>query len=196
MGLAVRNALLGLSATLVLTIVARGTSTHPFHETLAQIEHNTSANTLEMAMRIDAIDLDQMVERWLGERIDIEHDSRGERSTELWLRERLAARLPDGSPASMTWIGSEFQGPFAWLYVEFDAPKSAAYLDLADIVLFDWHPMPTNRLVGVGTLKGTAYTTTPDRPVARVRLRPMTLLEMLVDLGRDLWHAMRQSRGI
>ncbi len=172
---------------------------HPFHETLTQVEQNLDANTLEVAIRIDALDLDQMIERWLGERIDIEHDPRAERSTELWLRERLGVRLASGDRAPMTWIGREFDGPFCWMYVEFTVDRNEPFVDLAHIVLFDWHPGPVNRIVGVGTLRGVSLATTPEHPIARLRLLAAprrTPLRVLVDLFRDLWLGLRiAARG-
>ncbi len=174
--------------------------THPFHETLTQIEQNSVAGTLEVAIRIDAVDLDQMIERWLGQRIDLERDVRAERSMELWLRERLAVRLPSGERASMTWIGHEFEGPFCWLYVEFAVARDEPFVDLAHLVLFDWHPGPVNRIVGVGTLRGVSLATTPDRPVVRVRLNEAptrTPLRVLMDLLRGFWSVLRLStRGL
>ncbi len=173
---------------------------HPFHETLTQIEQNIDDNTLEVAIRIDALDLDQMIERWLGERIDIEHDPRAERSLELWLRERLGVRLAGGERAPMTWIGHEFEGPFCWMYVEYSVDRDEPFVDLAHLVLFDWHPGPVNRIVGVGTLRGVSLATTPEHPIAHLRLLAAprrTPLRVLVDLFRDLWLGMRlAARGL
>ncbi len=178
---------------LFLSILTQLAHAHPFHETLTQFEHNAEAQSLELAIRIDAIDLDQMIERWLGERIDLERDPRAERSIELWLRERLSARLSTGERAAMTWIGHEFEGAFCWVYVQFEALAGAAWLDLAHLVLFDWHPQPTNHLVGVGVSKGQAATTTIEQPIARIRLaeQPRAWWWRLIDLAGEFWRAIR-----
>lgn len=160
-----------LVVLILLILPAQASLAHPFHETLAQIEHNRESHTLEIALRVDAVDLEQMVERWLGERIDLERDPRGERSLELWLRERLAART-DRGPAPLTWLGREFEGAYCWIYAEVEIPRGASRVDLVHLVLFDWHPFPTNHVVGVGASAGFSGATTIDAPMLRVPLGP------------------------
>ena len=174
---------------------------HPFHETHAQFEHNVHNSTLEFALRIDAIDFEQMVERWLADRINLETDPRAEQSIELWLGERLNAQLSTGEQSAMTWIGFEFEGAFCWVYLEFEAPPEAEWLDLTHLVLFDWHPQPTNNIVGVGRNKGESYATTIQQPIARIRLATDAEKESrawwwaLADLAAAIWQAIRSRVG-
>ncbi len=174
---------------------------HPFHETLTQFEHNAHNGTLELALRIDAVDLEQMVERWLAERVNLETDVRAERSIELWLRERLSAQLSTGERAAFAWVGYEFDGAFCWIYVQFEVSPEAEWLDLAHIVLFDWHPSPTNTIVGLAKNSGQSYATTLEQPIARIRLtgegETRIWWRVVIELAVAVWRAIQaQSRGI
>ncbi len=182
----------------LVLLLASSASAHPFHETLTQFEHNAEGHSLELALRIDAIDLEQMVERWLGERINLETDPRAERSIELWLGERLSGRLPSGEKAPLSWIGHEFDGAFCWVYVQLEIPDQTEWIDLAHIVLFDWHPQPTNHIVGVGENRKQAYATTIEEPVARIQLAatektPRPWWWALADLAWAVWQLLQSQ---
>ncbi len=77
----------------------------------------------------------------------------------------------------------------------------AEWLDLTHIVLFDWHPQPTNHIVGVARNKGDSYATTIDQPIARIRLatdaenEPRAWWWVVLDLGIAVWRAIQAQDG-
>lgn len=115
-------------AVVTLSIVSvvtppRVDAAHKFHASLTQIEVNSTAKTVEVAIRVFADDLEEALTRRSGHRVRLETASDFDELALAYVASTLKLVAPDGEPLTLRWIGKEASVDVVWLYVE--APMSS-----------------------------------------------------------------------
>jgi len=97
---------------------------HPWHTSLAQVELNEETLSLEVALRVDPLDLETALTHRAGERVDLDDEGVDEHIV-AWLRAAFGLRLADGTRPPLEWVGKELFVSTAWLYFEIPLPADA-----------------------------------------------------------------------
>lgn len=156
---------------------------HPFHRSEAEGELDLDSGRLEIALRIDSIELELALEDFAGRPLDLERPEQAEPVLFAYVREnvraksRWAAPAPGARPttprrpaatagwAELHWVGYELEGLDAWLYFELELPPLGDQLDWCNALLTERHPFQENlTLLTDRRGRRAALRTTPDSP--------------------------------
>ncbi len=118
---------------------------HPGHETLAEAEVNGEAGTLEVALRIDSMDLERSLRANHSDPPRLE-DKAVEPLLENLLKTGFLVRSPKGGPGQLNYVGYELEGLDAWLYFEIELPRRGRTLQISNQMLFDVAPGQLHRV--------------------------------------------------
>ncbi|WP_152052552.1 DUF6702 family protein [Tautonia marina] len=121
---------------------------HPFHVTIAEVEFNAEAGTLEMAIRIyNPGDLEQALSLREGERVNLEQTEKVDEMILDYLRDCLVITPPDGEAAELAWVGKEVSVKTTWLYVEARLPDGPEGASFTNRLLFEIEADQVNTMV-------------------------------------------------
>lgn len=127
---------------------------HPFHTSLAEAEWNREKSQLEIALRVDANDLEQALRKRSGATLVLENAT-AERSLEGYVRQIWHVRGADGTEAVLSWVGYEVEGPHAWLYFAVPLPMGWTGATVTHRLLLEENAEQSNLLVVREAVRGT-----------------------------------------
>ena len=110
---------------------------HKFYTSLARVEYNAEAKTVEVALRVFADDLELALTRRSGRRVYLDRTKDAAELTLTYLRETFEISGRDGRKAELRWVGMEAQTDIVWLYFEAPLPEGLAGATLRDRVLLE-----------------------------------------------------------
>lgn len=108
-------------AGLLWLVPARG---HKFHFSNTQVDYNPGAATLEITIRLFADDLEQVLARRAGRKVEVDRTPDAEALAFGYLREVLRLRGPDMQEIPLRWVGMEAKVDTVYCYVEAPAPPT------------------------------------------------------------------------
>lgn len=125
------------------------TLAHRFHVSLAQADYNPKSGSLEVALRVNAFDLEQALSRAQGVQVDLDRTPGIDELIESYLSERITLSAPDGRRAAFEWVGKEDFTLELWLYFELRVaartpPRELKGHTLSNRIFFELHPEQTN----------------------------------------------------
>ena len=136
---------------------------HPVHETVAEVEWNTTSKRLEVALRLDALD-----EQWLKQRLAADQSLK-QWATE-YLRRKFRIQDKPGAghqdPSSYHWVGREQRGAHVWWFFEIEPRDHQEPTWIEQRMLFEREPNYTHRFLILDEDSRRSYTVTPQRPKA------------------------------
>lgn len=91
---------------------------HKFHASLSHIEVNSSAGTVEVAIRVFVDDLEESLSRRAGRRVRIGATAGFDERALALVNESLKVETAGGEGLEFKWIGKETSVDVVWLYVE------------------------------------------------------------------------------
>lgn len=110
---------------------------HPSHVTIAQAEYNDETRSLEVALRIDPFDLEDVLSARAGERVSLDTTADVDRLIAEYLAVAFVVE-PDGArPVALEWVGKEVFVHTAWLYFEFPLPDGPEGVFVTNRLLFE-----------------------------------------------------------
>lgn len=137
-----------LAAGLLLVAAA---GAHPFHESFAEAHFNPAADTIEVALRVDAAELEQRLRAGQAGRFPAEGPARDALRAD-YVRARFAARRGD-RPLPLQWVGAEYDGAFLWMYFELSdcapRPGEPAVLHVRNTLLLETSARQVNTVTFV-----------------------------------------------
>lgn len=110
---------------------------HKYYTSLAQVEYNTEARTVEISLRVFADDLELALTRRAGRKVSLDRTRDAAGLALAYLRETFELKNRDGETKALKWVGMELRSDIAWLYVEAEMPEGLAGARLRDHVLFE-----------------------------------------------------------
>ncbi|HQR31466.1 MAG TPA: hypothetical protein PLK30_01930 [Blastocatellia bacterium] len=104
---------------------------HKVHVSVAQLEYNHKAQSVEMVLRVYADDLENAVSQHAKRQIKIDpatanKDKRIGETILAYLRSSLELKTKTGSPVKLNWVGLDSQVDMYWIYVEGKMPAMPA----------------------------------------------------------------------
>ena len=114
-----------------------GAPAHKYYTSLAQVEYNAEAKSVEVTLRVFADDLELALTRRAGRKVSLDRTKDVDGLALAYLRDTFEIRNRDGEPKALKWVGMELRSDIAWLYVEAEMPEGLAGARLRDHVLFE-----------------------------------------------------------
>lgn len=137
-----------MSVVVLAMVMVGGTGTHPFHVTIAEVDVNAEAGTLEVAIRIyNPGDLEEAIGRKEGKKVDLEKTEDVDTLIQEYLAERFVVTRADGEPAELQWVGKEVSLKTTWLYVEIPLPDGPEGATFTNTLLFEIEADQSNTMV-------------------------------------------------
>ncbi|GAB4183824.1 MAG: hypothetical protein Tsb002_06300 [Wenzhouxiangellaceae bacterium] len=131
---------------LLLAVIANNGWSHPYHESLAELEWNQASGRWEVALRVLPEDLEDAVSAFTGRRSVIDATPGMDQAVAAYLQHRFQIRTVGGEQLStLHWVGKQVDHKAAWLYFELEAP--APPVELRNTVLFERQPQQINRVL-------------------------------------------------
>ena len=127
---------------------------HPQHVTLAEAEWNPESRSLEIALRITPVQLEEAVERHAGRPVDLDAGA-SDAAVAAWLAAAFVVAPPDPDPAddeapdpvALKYVGKEVGVSRAWLYFEAPLPGGWEGATIANRVRLATEPEQHNTLI-------------------------------------------------
>ncbi len=121
-------------------------ATHPIHLSLTEVQHNPTAGTLEISLRIFIDDLDVALEQqyrvkpYLASNKEIPE---AEKYIRAYVEQKFMLSM-DGKPVKLRIIGTEYETDAVWVYVEADQVPQAQNFRVVNKILLDLYEDQTN----------------------------------------------------
>ena len=104
-------------ATGAFSVTSPSADAHPYHVSSAEVEYDESRRCLEIAIRIDALDLENAVRRLAKQPLRLESES-AEKWIERYVFQRFRVETLMKEPVKLAWVGYEIDRKAAWVYFE------------------------------------------------------------------------------
>jgi len=166
-------------AALVLGAAATAKA-HPVHASFAEVGYEPKTGQLEVALEVDARDLEVLLKARAGRPVDLDETRDAEKLVAAYVRTAFVVRKIGRAktktesrtkPFPLEWVGMELSGAKAVLYFAVPVEKSATRVLIQNRVFFDLEARQVNTMVlRVGERRKTLRFTT-RRPRHQVELR-------------------------
>ena len=140
--------LVGLFTVLCVALsAARSSHAHPFHASLAEVEFNAQTHSLEVALRVDAGDLEEALRRMTKKSVDLDKTPQVDRLIQQLLVKSF--QVKDASQvttrwARHKWIGWQLQTRNAWVYFEVPLPTTVESITVQFPLFLEQVPRQVN----------------------------------------------------
>jgi len=139
---------------------------HPLYITVTEINHNAKEKILEVSCKVFTNDLETVLEKVAGARVDLSTPKDKPASDKLisaYVEKHLRLKV-DGKPVQLHFIGSENEADGTWSYFQVNDVPSVKKIDAGDDLLYDGFNQQINIMhVTVG---GQRQSTRLDYPEA------------------------------
>lgn len=139
---------------------------HPLYISVTEINHNPKDRILEISCKVFTNDLEAVLEKLSGSRVDLSAASdkvAAGKLIEQYVIKHLQLKV-DGKPVVLHFVGSENENDGTWSYFQVNDVVTVKRIDVIDGLLYDAFPQQINILhVTVG---GVRKSTRLDCPAA------------------------------
>ena len=139
---------------------------HPLYISVTEINHNPKDKILEISCKVFTNDLETVLEKMSGSRVDLSVASdkaASDKLIEAYVEKHLRLRV-DGKPVALHFVGSEKENDGTWSYFQVNDVATVKKVEVVDELLYESFEQQINILhVTVG---GQRKSTRLDRPEA------------------------------
>ena len=119
---------------------------HPFHVSNAEVEWNEESKSLEVALKVWPIDLEEALENETRRSLDLDKTEDIDQLIVSYLQSRFVFHQADGKPAKIDWLGKEISVKSAWLYFEIPLESSPEGIEVENRLFLEQLPDQVNLL--------------------------------------------------
>jgi hypothetical protein len=119
---------------------------HPFYVSVIEIQHNESAATAEISVRIFTEDLEQTLRKQTNTPIDLVYPKNKtlvDKQVSAYIRQKLHLTI-NGKPCELQYIGYEIQNESIWCYFEIPNITQLKTLEADCNLLYEFVNVQTN----------------------------------------------------
>src|SRR6201996_3546453 len=123
----------------VLCLAGAFAKPHPLYISVTEINHNPKDKILEISCKVFTNDLETVLEKMSGSRVDLSVASDKAASDKLidaYVEKHLRLRV-DGRPVALHFVGSEKENDGTWSYFQVNDVSSVKKIDAVDELLYD-----------------------------------------------------------
>ena len=135
--------------TLILILAAAipAAGLHRFHTTLTRIDYNPSEKLYEITIQLFTHDLEKLLERRSGKKVDLEKTIDVDKLIQAYVNESFVLSDKKGEAKILKWIGKEVETDTIRLYVETPADENLEGSKLKNTLFFESYPEQSNLVV-------------------------------------------------
>ncbi len=130
--------LLVLCLFLLGSVAYAAPTLHHFATSLAEADYNEDTKQLEVGLSMKPSDLEWVLSRREGKRIDLERTADVDALIQSYLNDVFRITGADCEPVPCTWVGKEVETKVTWLYFEFALPDGLEGVELRNRILMRW----------------------------------------------------------
>lgn len=127
---------IALALALAFAAPVPADAAHPFHVTIMEAEYNPEARSLEIALRVNPVDLAEALSRRAERRVDLDEPD-VETLVRRYAADTLELRDNRDRPVPFQWVGMELDPRAGWLYLEFPLPDGPEGVRFANRVFLE-----------------------------------------------------------
>ena len=112
---------------------------HPLYISVTEINHNVKDRILEVSCKVFTNDLEAVLEKMSGSRVDLSAAATKAASDKLidtYLEKHLRLKV-DGKPVPLHFVGSEQENDGTWTYLQVNDVPAVKRIDVVDELLYD-----------------------------------------------------------
>lgn len=109
---------------------------HPFHFSFAEGNWNEETQRLEISLRLEPHDLEDVLRRQTGQAVKLE-DEATEKLLEAYLKQSLRVESQAGKPVELVWVGAEVKIKTVWLHFEVPLPQGIEGVKITNTLLLE-----------------------------------------------------------
>jgi hypothetical protein len=116
-----------------------GVHSHPLYITVTEINQNAKDRVLEVSCKVFTNDLEAVLEKMSGSRVDLSSAATKAASDKLidsYVQKHLRLKV-DGKPVLLHFVGSEQENDGTWSYFQVNEVSSVKRIDAVDELLYD-----------------------------------------------------------
>jgi hypothetical protein len=116
-----------------------GGHTHPLYISVTEINHNAKDRILEVSCKVFTNDLETVLEKMSGGRVDLSAAATKAASDKLidtYVEKHLRLKV-DGKPVLLHFVGSEQENDGTWSYFQVNDVPAVKRVDVVDELLYD-----------------------------------------------------------
>jgi hypothetical protein len=134
----------------VLSFTANGafaSNFHNYHTSLTRIDYNAKDKLFEISIQLFIHDLQPLLEKRKGSRIDLEKTPDVDKLLLGYLNENVVLTDRNGKAKQLKWVGKEIDIDSVWVYLESPTEESLPGYNLQNTLFFESFPEQTNLVV-------------------------------------------------
>jgi hypothetical protein len=116
---------------------------HPYHDSLTEIDYRAECRCLEIALRLEPLDIESMLQQTIGARLPIEH-ARMQTALKDYIARKFELRV-GSEPVKLDWVGVQSDVRGTWVFLQ--SPAVQPPLKLRNQLLIDREPTQINRVL-------------------------------------------------
>ena len=138
---------------------------HPLYISVTEINHNPKDKILEISCKIFTNDLETVLEKMSGSRVDLSaanEKAATDKLIDAYVEKHLRLKV-DGRPAALHFVGSEKENDGTWSYFQVNDVATVKKIEVVDELLYDSFNQQINILhVTVGGQRKSTRLDYPD----------------------------------
>jgi len=133
-----------VATTAIDALASPARPAHKFYTSFAQVEYNDERKTVEVALRIFADDLENILTKRHGKPVRLGKTDGAAKLVFDYLKDFFQLKNRDGAAKEFEWVGMEAKGDLAWLYFEAKMPEGVTSASLRNRLLLDFSDEQVN----------------------------------------------------
>jgi hypothetical protein len=129
--------LTGIALFVAGLLLASPASAHRYHTSLTEADYNREEQSLQVSLRTFADDLENILSRRAGKRINLDRKKEAEPLLLAYLQDVFQLKGAAGESLKLSWVGMEAKVDSVWIYFETKIPGGIKGLQLSNRFLQD-----------------------------------------------------------
>lgn len=151
-------------AVVLLLLVSGRSSAHPVHASLAEAEWKPATKTLEVALKVQPIDLEQALERRTKKPIDLDKTKGVDDLIQAYLKDVFVVKDATGKELKLNWVGKEINVKEGWIYFEVPLEKGLDGVKFSNRLFFELNEGEVNTMTFKEGKKRKSLTFSHSKP--------------------------------
>jgi hypothetical protein len=117
----------------------KGTSLHPFHVSVTEINHNAAEKTLETSCKIFTDDFENALSKKFNTKIDLINSrdrAAMDKYVSAYVHDHLQVKA-DGKQVTLNYLGYEIETEAAYVYLQADNISAVKKVDITNTIMYD-----------------------------------------------------------
>lgn len=124
--------------------VFESSAAHRYHTSLTKIEYNPRSESAEITIDLFTHDLEKVLGRIAGKKIDIDKSDEADRVLQNYLRAHFEIKDKNGATLEPAWVGTESKADMTTVYMELAGARDFEGFTVKNTIFFETFREQTN----------------------------------------------------